>query len=335
MNYYLQQLSEMLRHNHFYLSPAACSNYLKSRILSKNAQMDLALFSFPVSHIYLSIRCNLRCSFCSVGNILTKEKQTDMSLDEFKALFKLPELNKCLCFNLSGGEPLLNEDLIPIIKFIKKQRRIAYIVTNGLLLNGPLYQDIVSAGADVLKISVYEENIDKLLPILPRVNEIRPVYLSRIVMNSDLREKDYGLISQTAELATRTGCLGVKFQMLRSQRAVSDFSAERVDDDVRRFYECKEFITKRYPKLSCFWDPPLSSEKNNKFAGSCKHPWREITIAPGGMVKYCCGVNISQDSNIFAGNTANTDYWVGIREHLMDPQKVHPDCEFCPFLKCR
>lgn len=65
--------------------------------------------------------CNQHCDFCEVP--LFKFKH--LSLDDFKATLekRIKDFNNPtdISINIGGGEPLLNEDLLPIIKFCHKR----------------------------------------------------------------------------------------------------------------------------------------------------------------------------------------------------------------------
>jgi len=91
----------------------------------------------------LTNRCNLYCKHCySSANQLGKE---ELSFEEVKAL--APQLKKegVKFVILSGGEPLLREDIFEIGKFLKEEGFKTSLSTNGLLINSSNVKDVKEA----------------------------------------------------------------------------------------------------------------------------------------------------------------------------------------------
>jgi len=74
--------------------------------------------------VITTYRCDNRCLMCNIWQHPTKIE------DEFSPslLEKLPSLNFC---NITGGEPFLREDIVDIVRIIKKKSRRVVISTNG------------------------------------------------------------------------------------------------------------------------------------------------------------------------------------------------------------
>ncbi len=78
---------------------------------------------FKTFNMFIPItnQCNQHCNFCEAY----LDKFRNLSLDDFKSVLqnKIEEFKpKNISVNLGGGEPLLNEDLLPIIKYCSEQR---------------------------------------------------------------------------------------------------------------------------------------------------------------------------------------------------------------------
>jgi len=86
-----------------------------------------------VFHCLINItnRCNAKCKFCFRGN---QDKTLELSTDKWKET--LLELKSLFCYGLqiSGGEPLIREDSLEIIKFARKHGFSVVLTTNGTLL---------------------------------------------------------------------------------------------------------------------------------------------------------------------------------------------------------
>lgn len=148
---------------------------MKAKVKSKLKLEDRVLLQdvIPLNTPFLiyvdpSSLCNFKCKFCPTGHKdLIKEstykrntldfelfKKFILGLGEFETPLKVLRMNKI-------GEPLLNKNLIQMIKFAKNSGFVEYIdlATNGSLFSKELMQELVSSGLDRLNISV--EGINK------------------------------------------------------------------------------------------------------------------------------------------------------------------------------
>ncbi|XP_043088689.1 molybdenum cofactor biosynthesis protein 1 isoform X2 [Puntigrus tetrazona] len=121
--------------------------------------------SFGRRHNYLRIslteKCNLRCQYCmpQEGVMLTHRSQllTAEELLMLARLFVREGINK---IRLTGGEPLIRPDVLPIIAELRKLEglKTIAITTNGMNLTR-LLPSLKKAGVDLLNIS-----LDTLVP---------------------------------------------------------------------------------------------------------------------------------------------------------------------------
>ena len=95
--------------------------------------------------------CNADCRHCDKGGIITGEKY--LSPDEIGAIYRKL---KPVAVQLSGGEPLLREDIIEIVRAIKEKGGIPYLilVSNGQLLTKEKYLALKEAGVDQVSLSL-------------------------------------------------------------------------------------------------------------------------------------------------------------------------------------
>jgi MoaA/NifB/PqqE/SkfB family radical SAM enzyme len=99
----------------------------------------------------VTLSCVARCRHCDTGGYRKNEQK--MAPEEYLKYIK--ELQPAIV-QLSGGEPLLRDDLADIIKVIKSNGVLPYIivVTNAHLLNEERYHELREAGADRFSISL-------------------------------------------------------------------------------------------------------------------------------------------------------------------------------------
>jgi len=92
--------------------------------------MSLKKFGFSTNWLIIRVtnRCNLNCTFCyAMANDLRLKELTvkdisNLDIDKFDYIF------------LTGGEPTLNNDIFRIIKYLKKQKKKVFLLTNGIKL---------------------------------------------------------------------------------------------------------------------------------------------------------------------------------------------------------
>lgn len=84
--------------------------------------------------------CNLRCWFCDTPHASWKPEGRDLSVDEITALIEEWE---CQHVVLTGGEPMLFAELIPLCERLRQMRRHVTIETAGTLFL-PVVCDLIS-----------------------------------------------------------------------------------------------------------------------------------------------------------------------------------------------
>lgn len=77
----------------------------------------------------ITYRCNLRCSFCDVPETKTKEMDTEGITRAMRAFKKMG----CIGWGFTGGEPLLRDDVIPLLQYAKECDFSTSLVTNATL----------------------------------------------------------------------------------------------------------------------------------------------------------------------------------------------------------
>lgn len=107
-------------------------------------------------------RCNLKCSHCyhnAEGNSSHFANPFEMMLDDVRSMLEdlINTSNKWHMtpqLNISGGEPLMREDLYQILKLIKRKKIACKLLTNGTLITSEVARDLYSLGIRALQISL-------------------------------------------------------------------------------------------------------------------------------------------------------------------------------------
>lgn len=101
---------------------------------------------------FITEDCNFQCPMCHVVN--SRQKQ-HLQMLSFETIKKIADevASSGVSFQLSGGEPLLHPEIIPIIKYLHQKHIPTGLVTNGLLLEKYAAQ-LVKSGLDFLAVSL-------------------------------------------------------------------------------------------------------------------------------------------------------------------------------------
>jgi len=98
----------------------------------------------------VTLSCNCNCRHCDLGGMKRNEGQ--LKPEEYT---RLTRILKPIVVQVSGGEPLLREGIVDIIKAIK-QGGLPFVifVTNGVLLNESNYLQLHEAGVNHFSVSL-------------------------------------------------------------------------------------------------------------------------------------------------------------------------------------
>ncbi len=101
---------------------------------------------------YVTYKCNASCEFCHFANHDAFKNVPNASLDDFKK--NITELKKLgvKFIDLTGGEPLLNRNIVEMAEFAKNSNMQTSITTNTLLY--PKYADKLVGNINLLHFSL-------------------------------------------------------------------------------------------------------------------------------------------------------------------------------------
>jgi MoaA/NifB/PqqE/SkfB family radical SAM enzyme len=177
--------------------------------------------------IELTKRCNNHCLYCYMaegpsGPDCEHDRSSEMSTSEITDIIaKLCKEAPVQSIALSGGEPLLREDLPEILSFIRNKGVSAVIITNGTLLTS---ERLASLGTDVtyeITLLSYRRNVhDKLagrrgawdaaVDGMANVRQATGNFAS-VLVATKLNCAD---VSKTAELAIALGASGLMYNRM-------------------------------------------------------------------------------------------------------------------------
>ncbi len=88
-------------------------------------------------------RCNLRCLHCYNADKYFNGEFTDLTFEQIIKLIDLCHKNNIKHIHLLGGEPLIHENILDIIKLIRSKNMTVSLTTNATLLNSDLANQLV------------------------------------------------------------------------------------------------------------------------------------------------------------------------------------------------
>jgi pyruvate formate lyase activating enzyme len=118
----------------------------------KNTLLD---YPGKIASVIFTYGCNLRCSYCHNPELVTQPCNTDLLIPEEYILDYLEGRKGLIdALVITGGEPILQKDLIPFIKKVKNRDILVKLDTNGVLdstVKEILAEDIVDYWAMDIK----------------------------------------------------------------------------------------------------------------------------------------------------------------------------------------
>lgn len=142
--------------------------------------------------------CNIKCNAC-YNSAECKIKSFEEVVEDYK---KIIAIRKISSIALIGGEPLLNPNLIKIIKFLKQEGLSVELFSNGLLLDEDKTKELASVGVDLVFLHIDIGQNRKDLPKNFTVNDIDNLrtkkakmlydYGIEVAMSITVKKEDFG-----------------------------------------------------------------------------------------------------------------------------------------------
>jgi len=130
-------------------------------IFIKNKKQSSLTSPLRIS-INISKKCNLRCKHC-LSNSGNNDQDELIKEDLFKLIDQMRNAG-CFFLAIGGGEPLLRNDLFELIKYARKNFIAISIITNGLLINKEVAEELNKLKINTITVSIdgLEKNHDQI-----------------------------------------------------------------------------------------------------------------------------------------------------------------------------
>jgi MoaA/NifB/PqqE/SkfB family radical SAM enzyme len=281
-------------------------------LMEIRAGKDLRKADPTMLQIEVTSRCNFRCSYCIVHNGTETEKPGDMSVDLFRHV--LDRFPSSYYLQLHGqGEPLLHPQLEEMVAIAEKQSRFSSLVSNGSLWTEKKSKALLSAGVDVISISLDLDSPEemeadriglKYLDVIRTIgqlirwrDEIRP--LTAVGVSAVFKRSLIDHPELLKNHVKRLDDLGIDFlfvgplagtQSYRGRYPEQHLSEIIPPPDQRRLIPFATHCT--------VYETPAT----NFVRGRCMWPWMALYINFDGAVSYC-----SNNHRVRVGHVDDTD----------------------------
>ncbi|HAW07594.1 MAG TPA: hypothetical protein DCW42_00220 [Bacteroidetes bacterium] len=197
-------------------------NLYSSDISLINKKKENALSAPLRVFIDITHKCNLRCKHCFTdsGGI----NPTELSTEKIFDLLDQMKENGSFMFSIAGGEPLIRNDIFPIIKHARDNYIDVSITTNGLLVNEDIANHLNDLTLKTITVSVdgLEKSHDairgagnfnkaiKNIEILKKICKNNQLSIKMTVNSLNIHEAD-----DFIKLGEQLGVDSVKFNFIR------------------------------------------------------------------------------------------------------------------------
>ncbi len=271
------------------MSPVGIWNYIQYYFRQRTPEIHPSKLAPVALNLLVTMRCNYHCSFCVVGNndlqySRMQAAAADMTSEVAAKIMDLDIAKRSLLVVLSGGEPLLNKNILGIVKEIKKRKKICGIITNGALL--PLrLTELLRFGVDDIQLSVYDHSISNLRKTLPGMCKELPLNASYVLLKSVL-ENSPEKIDEIVELCASAGCNSLKFNICVPN---DNGAQETIFDDNEAYATLRSRLhNRKINRTTIFLPKAVSKTICSRKDKKCFIPWQSLLVDNVGRISMCC-----------------------------------------------
>ena len=249
--------------------------------------------SFEVTH-----SCLADCRHCDKGGIKTEAKL--MAPEDYRVYSKVLKPGVC---QISGGEPLLRDDLEDVIRNVKRTKHLPAVicVSNAWLMTERRYLSLIEAGVSLFSHSLdfpdeRHDEFRRVPGLFAKMDELLP-YLMRkyarndIVLNAALTRENFaeipGLVARAEKWGTR-----ISFSAYSSLRTGDRSLCIEAPDDLKLLRENMGFLKAYRRRSSTVLNSEYILDQTYRFfaeggMGGCRAGQRFLVVRPDGLINAC------------------------------------------------
>jgi len=271
----------------------------------------------PYKPLYVKIkltwRCNLRCQMC---NYWRQERHNALSPELLRTT--VDELAKLGCgkIHLSGGEPLLREDLFELIEYMVDKGMRVNLTTNGTLLTREKAQRLAASGAKSISVSIdspeakihdrirakgaWKRTIKGLRNLRRAIRKAKAK--TKIRLNTVISRTNYESLIDLPDLAHGAGANALTLipvddpegRLLLNKRRIRDYNERIAPILASQGLEYGLLDSEREAYPFGTEKAEIEQSKKGRYAlglydeQPCYAPWTHALITPSARVYACC-----------------------------------------------
>ena len=250
--------------------------------------------------VEITTQCNLKCRGCprTIGVNTGTWRNSNMTADAFsKIVENLPPVGMATLHGI--GEPLMNEDLIDIVRIARSSGKfgVLKVTTNGLTRSPEVYRELIAAGLNMFWVSIdsldqataeivrFGTKVDKLRDRMAWfLKEALPVEVSMVVSAYNYRS-----LEETLRVLYELGNPSIHMQEFQDY---GDTGGLMTAEQRREFLETMRRISAEMPDLRVRL--PNFTQPTGQL---CLAPWQRPGITVDGYLTPCC---TTFDASLFA-----------------------------------
>ncbi|MBU3126667.1 radical SAM protein [Clostridium tagluense] len=300
--------------------------------------MEKNYIPFPsVIRIEPSSLCNLKCIHCPTGTIemnrmIMSENVFNNILNQLKN--NSEKINVVVMYH--GGEPLLNNKFSHMVKQVKSLG-IPFVktVSNGMLLNDKLAEEIINSGLDSIEISLDGNSIEENSLIRRGCNGNKVIEnIKNLIKLKRRSNSDKPEINISTTQFIRNGNTNINDYEIQSYLE-NNFRDEINEKDIKEIKIC---LAMEWPKMNIDYSLfSVYDELKTNCLNFCDNVFNTITIRANGDVVPCCydltsEYIIDNISNNDLQSIWNSEKYNNIRKSICDKDYIDL-CNNCNIVK--
>lgn len=243
-------------------------------------------------------RCNLKCQMCDFW----RNPKPEMGFGELRYVFGIFKKIGIKHIHLSGGEPMLREDIQWIVNMIRREGMTVSMTTNGTI---PIKLEIlkelkyIQFSIDSLNSKVHDKIRGKensLKKTLSNLIKTKNLESTEIQISSTIQKDNYKDILKIIEFANENNIkVWLQPVLTNGFGAYHDDSLKQVDiASINKVLDkIIEYKNVGYPIISStkFFEHTKKYFKGEEINYPCFAPFETLMIDSNGDVKFCCGID--------------------------------------------
>ena len=248
--------------------------------------------SFEVTH-----SCVADCVHCDKGGV--KQEPSLMGIDEYRRYSQVLKPGVC---QMSGGEPLMRDDLEDIIRAVKRPSGLPMVVcvSNSWLMTEDRYLSLSKAGTSLFSISLdfpdeRHDDFRRIPGLFAKMSDLIPHLVGfgrkNIVLNSALTHANFteipGLVAKAEEWGTQ-----ISFSAYSCLRTGDTSLCINQPDDLALLRRHVDYLKEHKRRSATVLNSEHILEQTYRFfaeggMGGCQAGVRFLVVRPDGLINAC------------------------------------------------